>query len=413
MTASLSVRRMIDPIRRVGQRGVLLAVLGLVAVTGCGTGAGDSEDVQYAPVFCVQPSPVGHDLLGRLAFVSGAETWTTAFDPSGPTVAHRVDGHWTVVHLPRPRARSSAVYDVSGIGDVWAVGAAYPNGSDDRSAALVEHWSAKQWRIVPTPHLAVQKVVLRAVVEISRNNVWAVGGYGNRAGPAFPLRMLAEHWDGRRWRVVPMPTPGRSENGLEALAWDSPTSLWTVGSLDNGHGFLEHWNGHRWSISQTPDVPGSATFDAVLATGTTDVWIAGTITRPGGRHTTALFDHWDGHTWTRVPAPATPNADPSLTSLAARVPQDIWAAGSIRSDGHPYTQPLVMHWDGSHWSIAATPHFRIPAPVGSPDPEWASAAFDGIAIQGGGRPWVVGYRPSGQGAQEAPLVAASCHAGAA
>jgi hypothetical protein len=100
-----------------------------------------------------------------------------------------------------------------------------------------------------------------------------------------------------------------------------------------------------------------------------------------------------------------------LDALAARQTNDIWAVGDFTADNQsmPASQPLIEHWDGHTWTIATGPHFKIPPPVGSPDPMTASAALYGIAIDPNGRPWAVGQQPTGHGANDKPLVEASCH----
>ena len=43
------------------------------------------------------------------------------------------------------------------------------------------------------------------------------------------------------------------------------------------------------------------------------------------------------------------------------------------------------------------------------DPISASASLFGVAIQSGGRPWAVGQKPAGHGADQQPLIEAACH----
>jgi hypothetical protein len=79
------------------------------------------------------------------------------------------------------------------------------------------------------------------------------------------------------------------------------------------------------------------------------------------------------------------------------------------SDTTKGIQPLVEHWDGTKWSVAPSPTFRIPPAEGEMDPISASASLFGVAIQSGGRPWAVGQKPAGHGAAQQPLIEAACH----
>jgi hypothetical protein len=45
---------------------------------------------------------------------------------------------------------------------------------------------------------------------------------------------------------------------------------------------------------------------------------------------------------------------PTLTAIAARTKNDVWAFGSgVKPDGTRIT--VLVHWDGTHWTTAASP----------------------------------------------------------
>ena len=125
-----------------------------------------------------------------------------------------------------------------------------------------------------------------------------------------------------------------------------------------------------------------------------------------------LVEHWNGSTWTIVPAP-TIGLDPhnpaalakvaaglasgadenpasaDFTSVHAISPDDVWAVG-IRSFTNPdqetYTgdQTFTEHWDGTKWSVVAAPDVTVP--------ETSSSAEDDLqAVTGSdGDVWAVG-----------------------
>src|SRR5687768_10230504 len=63
-----------------------------------------------------------------------------------------------------------------------------------------------------------------------------------------------------------------------------------------------------------------------------------------------LIQHWDGTSWSQVPAPklATPN---ELLAVSAVSSDDVWAVGGYDSGG----QALIEHWNGSAWSVVPHP----------------------------------------------------------
>ena len=261
---------------------------------------------------------------------------------------------------------------------------------------------------MPTPPLHVQAAVLHAIAYGSRNSAWAVGGYGNRQGGSFPLRALVEHWDGHKWSVMPSPDPGVTQNGLIDAIAESPDAFWTLAALDSSDVVVEHWDGTAW---HTYRLKGFTSYTATMTlTGSDDVWVVGE-----GRHgdqydlgsERVRYMHWDGHTWSVIPAPKV-NGRAQIHAIVPSSPLDVWAVGDIEStDTTKGIQPLVEHWDGTKWSVAPSPTFTIPPAEGEMDPISASASLFGVAIQSGGRPWAVGQKPAGHGADQQPLIEAA------
>lgn len=99
--------------------------------------------------------------------------------------------------------------------------------------------------------------------------------------------------------------------------------------------------------------------NAVVALAANDVWAVGSASN----FSTTLVLHWDGSTWRVVPSPSVANWTNSLNGVAAVAGDDIWAVGtssrdSYTADGdvHTSTVTLTEHWDGSAWSIVASPN---------------------------------------------------------
>lgn len=222
------------------------------------------------------------------------------------------------------------------------------------------------WRLSPSPSLPGNSV-LNGVAAASRNDVWAVGvraGVQARGGPT-----LAEHWDGKGWRVVSTPSVGKSR--LSAVAAAGPRDFWAVGSQHGGP-LVEHWNGKRWRIVPIASPSGSVLYD-VAATSAADVWAVG-----GG-----LVEHWDGVRWKRVRIGGVFGSGREVLGVAALSARDVWAVGSFTDEG------LIMHWNGQGWKATL-----IPVPDGGGE-------FDAVAAVSPTEAWAIGTQ--GTGSQQRPL----------
>jgi len=190
---------------------------------------------------------------------------------------------------------------------------------------------------------------------------------------------LVEHWDGRRWTVVASPTVSEAGGSyLTGVATVAANDAWAVGA--RGDEFLVpyvlHWDGQVWRTVDVPRPPVSAELldlRAVTARSATDVWAV------GSNH---LVEHFDGHGWTAVPAPAAstdPDSTTTFTAVATRSARDAWAVGVVSTDAGLRT--VTEHWDGTAWSVVA-----------SPDPSPTLNFLTGVAVPKGGAAVAVGYR---------------------
>jgi hypothetical protein len=168
-------------------------------------------------------------------------------------------------------------------------------------------------------------------------------GEAANVAPDGTSNTLVEHWNGRRWAMVPSPdvaTPtGQSYDHLFSVTVTSRHDAWAVGTWNTAigiggggdHAMIEHWNGQRWVISQ----PGLGIHArnyllAVTARSASDAWAMGDQRLP----TRVLLVHWDGAHWAILPAPSG-----SLTAATTLPTGDVWAVGSTST--HPRT--LAMH----------------------------------------------------------------------
>jgi hypothetical protein len=179
--------------------------------------------------------------------------------------------------------------------DAWAVGN-YIGPNDDGQVMLAEHWNGSAWTIVPSPNPAIPTPTgadqtLNGVVEISPNDVWAVGGTSDLTG-FQPARPIALHWNGTAWSVTTLPNLG-SGGGLSSVTASSSTSVWAAGPAGGTTSVL-HWNGTSWTPETTPVGPdGQPNMTGVSAVpgSATEVWAVGTTLPSGGGYHTFAIHH--------------------------------------------------------------------------------------------------------------------------
>ena len=192
---------------------------------------------------------------------------------------------------------------------------------------------------IPSPGTLYNELV--RVSAISPDDIWAVGY--QTSTPGVPASATL-HWDGISWQVVPSPSPSNFVV-LQGLAAVASNDVWADGYSEN-QSLAMHWDGTQWTVIDTPSPGNPTSLTGVSALGSNDVWAV------GDANGQALVIHWDGSQWNIVPSPSVPNVHNFLYTIDAISDDDIWASGYtyIGSPENSNMQ-LVMHWDGSQWSI--------------------------------------------------------------
>lgn len=174
------------------------------------------------------------------------------------------------------------------------------------------------------------------------------------------------------WAPV-APALARPENlksaGLSDVAAVSPTDIWAVGGgwSDIEETLIEHWTGAGWQRVKEPSVPNFH-YDlwAVDAVSARDVWAVGDGSTPEQwPRATAVIAHYDGTSWSVVPAPVPPSSNSAvlansdtLSGVDMLSATDGWAVGwrdTWFDTGETTEQPLVMRWQNGQWVRAGLP----------------------------------------------------------
>jgi len=132
-----------------------------------------------------------------------AATWAVGDYCGKALVLRLTDRQWRQVPVPSPPAGISerlASVAVTSATNAWAVGRI-------AQRALILHWNGTRWTRarVPVPAGAIL-TRLAGVTAVSRSVAWAVG---QAQYPHDVTRLLIERWNGRAWRMAPVPNPAR------------------------------------------------------------------------------------------------------------------------------------------------------------------------------------------------------------
>jgi hypothetical protein len=281
-------------------------------------------------------------------------------------------------------------------GDLCVGGLVKPLGRVGGPSALVFCLAAASGAApgatAPASSAAGYENQLFGVAALSPANVWAVGIHCTYSCGAEPQgKPLVVHWDGTAWSKVKIQGLGYGMGAINAVSAFSPSDIWAVGYRDIPSTrytapLTLHWNGTAWSVVASPT--GAGLLQGVSAISATGAWAVGDTENPDPTVGT-LAMRWNGTTWSTIPSP-----DPGpfgyaneLRSVAATSPDNAWAVGYYTSRSGPSGQRLILHWNGTAWSQAA-----------SPNPSSAESALTGVSATSAASAWAVGqYCPSRPG----------------
>jgi hypothetical protein len=241
---------------------------------------------------------------------------------------------------------------------VFLLGSALGGSASAQSlvaSPLVEHWDGTAWSQVAVPSSGA---ALGVVVAPSATAVWAFG-----------TSDVALHWEGTSWHRVTLPTPKDSAApsfwGAGAV---SPDDIWAAGDVSPAHApshaIIDHWNGRRWQL--VPGPPTRSELYGVAALSANDVWAVGdaSVSTANGFERLALTLHWNGRAWKQVPTPnpapstmAAIHVSNSLYAVSGSSSRDVWAVGqyNLWANGTRGSRALVLHWDGTRWKLVPSP----------------------------------------------------------
>jgi hypothetical protein len=263
-------------------------------------------------------------------------------------------------------APMTPLFQITGSNDVPALPPALvppPDGTDTVSPTgpgtqgPIVGLSGSGWTVVPSASIGTLDHNLAAVSAASRNDAWVVGSFLPPSGGGTVLQTLGEHFDGTRWTAYPLPNVGPNINSLLGVSMLSSGEAWAVGYFVNAsfheETLVEHFDGSTWTVVPAPS-PGARQniLYGVAAISDCDVWAVGAFQDDEDTwHPLTL--HWDGSRWTRVPA-AEPGATGNILYAVAPSSGGVFATGQQAGTHFP-GKALVERWDGDEWKVVRSP----------------------------------------------------------
>jgi hypothetical protein len=380
-----------------------MAIAAAVLGSGLLTHLPSSQAQDATSIFQVVPTPNPQGYASNNLFAVGASSSTDIW-AVGLTAIHYDGTAWT--GFPLPGIEGAMGHQMEAVAvlsptNAWAVGSylSSPTTNGD-----ILHWDGTQWSGFPNP--ANPSYYMVSMAAVSADDIWA--------GGCIPEGF--EHFDGTQWTWVPSAGSGGVEGescvqGISALATND---VWAVGWSQSGTDIdsteIQHWDGTQWTLTPSPNQgTGSNQLYGVVALSDNDVWAVGSwIPKPdtGIEYPNKnLIEHWDGSAWTVVPSPNLAyggyDRDNVLQGIVAVSPNDLWAFGWVDSNPGPVSPDLlitlVLHWDGTSWTIA-------PSPNPAHDPSLVVNQLYGGVVTGPGDVWLVGFQELAPGRGEGTLV---------
>ncbi len=303
--------------------------------------------------------------MRRLAHSGGVLIAATAAlcAASAATAPSAAARRWVLQAAPRSTLIDSlAAVDCAGARACTAVGSGAAFGS-----IAAESWDGKRWRVVRLPTPAQAMTTELDGVSCANPHACEAVGFSN-TGSFFAGSgvALAEHWDGRHWKLQRVAQPGALAN-LSSVSCAAANACMAVGSWgtdDIDQALLaERWNGKRWSSvrMRSPAGPQEIEMNSVSCSAVNACIAVGDYLPPGGWQV-PLAERWNGHSWS-IEKTIDPNrrADTTLSSVSCSSRRGCVAVGGYYVRGAATQVPVAEQRNGGRWSL-----YTLPGTTGVP-----------------------------------------------
>jgi hypothetical protein len=302
------------------------------------------------------------------------------------------DGHgipvrasWSIQPLANPSAAGEFTLE-----SISCPSASFCVAVLDGNGSAIEQWDGYAWSTMRTPRMSSGS----GLYGVSCASSWSCVAVGSRltTNGAVPL---IERWSGRSWAVQRAPSAPKFDR-LSSVACTTSTcqavGLTQSGNLGGREGQLAFpvaigWiAGHGWRlepVQRTSRFP-YGDLNGVACVSSTWCMAVGAKEASAVGYATALVEHWNGTRWilAGTPSPRHAHSDTGLVGVSCNTTRSCVSVGSWSTFGHPLpSNALAAYWNGSGWSVLATPNRS-----------WADrSALDGVSCISAAACVAVGY----------------------
>jgi hypothetical protein len=205
---------------------------------------------------------------------------------------------------------------------------------------------------------------------------------------------------GSIWQVVSSVNPEAgqvTDSSLSGVSAVSATDGWAVGTFSDSdalsHPLVEYWNGSSFARVSAPEPAGKqASLSGVDELSASDAWAVGTSAEgvAGDNNTDdePLIEHWTGSKWVMAAGVSLPaGATGDLEAIGGTGPDDLWAAGFSLSSSDGFFQLLLEHYDGTGWKSVGFPTQDNACAIGASN---CLLVPEGVSATSPDDVWVVG-----------------------
>src|SRR5438093_5065997 len=159
------------------------------------------------------------------------------------------------------------------------------------------------------------------------------------------------------WSVVPSPSPAPTFNELDSVSCLSATACTAVGNHAVTSGvagprtLIESWNGTSWSVvpSPSPSVTGNFLYGVSCVSVAACTAVGARSTSSTQNRYATLVESWDGTGWSVVASPSPSVTRNFLYGVSCVSVAACTAVGSHNVNGRSRT--LIESWNGTSWSV--------------------------------------------------------------
>jgi hypothetical protein len=110
-----------------------------------------------------------------------------------------------------------------------------------------------------------------------------------------------------------------------------------------------------WTSVSVPPTGNNTELNGMSARTSTDAWAVGVQFGAAGQTPPPpVAYHWNGSAWSLTATPSL-GVNAGLNAVSASSASDAWAVGFTLPSGYRVRQPLYEHWNGSAWSVVSGP----------------------------------------------------------